>query len=155
VAESLDSTPNRLGEGAGRLTVDEMRRVDAALRLVLMLWRNRELDGQSYTFAPPRHTSRPCGLSWMIVITHVLTCSHTAHLAAPVCRPRRKLWLGVRAPGLLGVAGEELPAGFGGVEGVAGRADDGRGQVLGTAGPCVSAVVDLHEHRCRAARTRR
>jgi hypothetical protein len=61
VAESLASTPNRLGEGAGRLTVDEMRRVDAALRLVLTLWRNRELDGQSYTFAPARHTSRPCG----------------------------------------------------------------------------------------------
>ncbi|HXO54132.1 MAG TPA: type II toxin-antitoxin system PemK/MazF family toxin [Mycobacterium sp.] len=29
--------PNRLGEGAGRLTFDEMRRVDAALRLVLEL----------------------------------------------------------------------------------------------------------------------
>jgi DNA-binding MarR family transcriptional regulator len=35
VAESLASTPNRLGEGAGPLTVDEMRRADAALRLVL------------------------------------------------------------------------------------------------------------------------
>ena len=29
--------PSRLGDGAGRLTFDEMRRVDAALRLVLGL----------------------------------------------------------------------------------------------------------------------
>jgi mRNA interferase MazF len=29
--------PSRLGDGAGRLTFDEMRRIDAALRLVLGL----------------------------------------------------------------------------------------------------------------------
>ena len=29
--------PSRLGDGAGRLTFDEMRRVDAALRLILGL----------------------------------------------------------------------------------------------------------------------
>jgi len=41
VEQSAALDPSRLGERSGRLTADEMRRVDAALRLVLALANGR------------------------------------------------------------------------------------------------------------------
>lgn len=52
VEQTAAVDPGRLGEPAGRLTHDEMRQIDAALRIVLDLYEKRQDqigNGRSYT----------------------------------------------------------------------------------------------------------